>query len=518
MAIDRSKPVKSNKRPTGEMIRLMLNDGHFGSQPDDLPLPIVDPITVTQLVLTLNEIKPYDKNPRQLINPAYASIKASILSQRGLNNPFTVTRRPGDEHYMVRAGGNTRLAILQELYAETGDAAFNVVSCLFIPWTNESAVITAHLIENELRGEMALIDKAHAVATLRTQFEQEQGSLSDRAFIRELTALGYSLSARQLARLSYVRWLAPIIPQALSGLSSRQLDALKSIEKAYRHFTAGTVVEMSVIFVRILAEHDAAIFSLTAVRAAIDDELSELLAIPLNQLVTQMDAWLSADDLKDAAAIEVIPTEAQVVTSSLQDVALLLLPSNVDQAQPVVQQALLSTDTQYTADPVILDSPLIRETQRSDVLPYYQRGYVLALQVAQHVDLADVVLRSTDGVGFLVQNATINWPNQAAECLWWLLWELSQSRSAADGEQPHTPISKQQIGVDNVPQPSLLLCQVIINPKVLSDAAFNDIVELMQHCRQFCAKQDALVSLNKQVEKSGTLLHNNSALNVITPL
>ena len=73
-----------------------------------------DPIADTPMVVTLDQLRPYDHDPRVTRNPAYAEIKASIR-ERGLDAPPAITRRPGEAHYIIRNGGNTRLAILREL-------------------------------------------------------------------------------------------------------------------------------------------------------------------------------------------------------------------------------------------------------------------------------------------------------------------------------------------------------------------------------------------------------------------
>lgn len=45
-----------------------------------------DPLVITPMLLTLEQIKPYDHNPRQSRNPKYDEIKASI-KERGLDAP-----------------------------------------------------------------------------------------------------------------------------------------------------------------------------------------------------------------------------------------------------------------------------------------------------------------------------------------------------------------------------------------------------------------------------------------------
>ncbi len=190
----------TKKRPSGEEIKAMLQEGHFQSLSE---LPLADPVTTVQLVLTLDEIKLYDRNPRREINPAFDEIKASIRQQRGLNNHFNVTRHPGDDKYMIESGGNTRLKILQELLAETGNDVFNQVHCLYVPWQSEAHLLSAHLIENELRGDTTLIDKAYAIQELKHQLEQQGKPLSQRGFMKAAEALGYRLSGRHSRRLAY---------------------------------------------------------------------------------------------------------------------------------------------------------------------------------------------------------------------------------------------------------------------------------------------------------------------------
>jgi ParB family protein of integrating conjugative element (PFGI_1 class) len=138
----------------------MLQEGHFGSPRE---LPTADPVAVTQLVVEIDRILPYDRNPRRERNPLYDEIKESVRAQGGLNNPLTITRRPDDTYYMVESGGNTRLQILKELWQEMHDERFHRIHCLFRPWVSEAHVLTAYLIENDKRGDLIFIDKALAI-------------------------------------------------------------------------------------------------------------------------------------------------------------------------------------------------------------------------------------------------------------------------------------------------------------------------------------------------------------------
>ena len=197
----------SMKTKTTTSLMFNVLQGRDAEQPQDLPseagpgfntgsLPQADPLKpMLRSDLRLHQLRTYDHNPRRQKNPRYDEIKASIQAQGGLNNPITVTRRPGDDWYMVEAGGNTRLQILQELYAETGDERFNRVPVVFRPWVSETHVLTAHLIENEQRGEMTFWDKACGIVELKSRLEAEQGrTLTLRPLEDALHALGLSVN------------------------------------------------------------------------------------------------------------------------------------------------------------------------------------------------------------------------------------------------------------------------------------------------------------------------------------
>ncbi len=86
--------------------------------------------------------------------------------------------RPGEAHYIIRNGGNTRLAILRELWSETKDERFFRIPCLFRPWPSRGEVVmlTGHLAENELRGGLTFIERALGVEKAREFYEQESGA------------------------------------------------------------------------------------------------------------------------------------------------------------------------------------------------------------------------------------------------------------------------------------------------------------------------------------------------------
>ncbi|WP_341352785.1 ParB family protein, partial [Pseudomonas viridiflava] len=117
---------------------------------------------------------------------------------RGLDQPPSVTRRPGDTKYTVRNGGNTRLAILRELYTETGEDRFYRHNVLFRPWDSgrgEIIALTGHLAENDLRGALMFIERAVGIENARAIYEADAGEqISQRELVRRVREDGYPVS------------------------------------------------------------------------------------------------------------------------------------------------------------------------------------------------------------------------------------------------------------------------------------------------------------------------------------
>jgi len=445
-----NKTNKTSKRPDAAGIRGQLFEGNFGVF-NHQDLLVSDPVSITQLVLALKDIQGYDKNPRRIINPEYANIKASIRSQRSLNNPFNVTRRPGDPHYMVQAGGNTRLAILRELYSETGDEIFNVVHCLFVPWTTEAAVLTAHLVENELRGEMALIDKAYAIQELRSQLKHGQGTLSDRAFVKAVADLGFKLSPRQVGRLAYALELDRLIPKALrDNVGYRQLDTIKNTEKAYLSYCSGKTDQMPILFAQHMAEHDGDGFDFDRVRQAIDVQLASLIHVSSQRLSLEIDTLIFEDARKQ---------QAEALWSEPLD------GSQDDFVDGQETQQTIGNDKPDQQNNRKLSKPKPPNDTKSEVATVQHRGFTLATHIAQAVGIASLVLQCADGLGFTVEKSMAPLKNTTENAVWWLLFLLSGQDAATQ------------------PLETLVAFQVLSDPALLSDRVFNELVSLMALCR-----------------------------------
>ena len=240
----KTKPSDDERR---RQVAASLQVGNPGNNARDLCVRL-DAQTDCQIDLAVDEIRTYENNPRRATNAKFDDIKESIRTS-GLRSPLTVTRRPGETHFIVEAGGNTRLVALQQLWAETHDVRYRNLVVLFRPWQSESHVLTAHLIENEQRGDMTFWDKAAGMVALKSRLEDELGhTLSLRPLEDALHGLGLSVNTATLAHylfaLERLRTLGNGVP-SLSGLDVKTLQPRLNALKRYAQSREAGLYERS---------------------------------------------------------------------------------------------------------------------------------------------------------------------------------------------------------------------------------------------------------------------------------
>jgi len=281
-----------------QMAGKLLAAGFERSDPSASALS--DPIADTPMVVTLDQLRPYDHDPRKKRNPAYEEIKASIR-KRGLDAAPAITRRPGEDHYIIRNGGNTRLAILRELWSETKDERYFRISCLFRPWPTRGEIValTGHLAENELRGGLTFIERALGVEKAREFYELESGTvLSQSELARRLAADGYPVQQSHISRMAdAVRYLLPAIPTVLyAGLGRHQVERLSVMRKAcmltWERYAKGLplVQDFDDFFQEVLSQFDAQgdEFSSQRVQDELIGQMAELLGVDYDVLALDM--------------------------------------------------------------------------------------------------------------------------------------------------------------------------------------------------------------------------------------
>lgn len=217
------------------LVAASLQVGNPGNNARELPNP-AQSNGECQMVLDIAQIHPYEHNPRRAHNVKFDDIKESIRTG-GLRSPLTVTRRPGQTHFIVEAGGNTRLLALKQLWAETRDVRFQQLVVLFRPWRSESHVLTAHLIENEQRGDMSFWDRASGMVALKARLEAEAGkTLTLRPLEDALHGLGLAVNTATLGLYLYAIERLGTLGEAVPDLAGLDVKTLQPRLNALRRF------------------------------------------------------------------------------------------------------------------------------------------------------------------------------------------------------------------------------------------------------------------------------------------
>lgn len=227
----RQVSIEERRRLVAESLRI----GNPGNHARDLPAD-ADPRHECQIELRVTDIRPYEHNPRRAANAKFAEIKESIRAA-GIRNPLTVTRRPGESHFIVESGGNTRLLAVQQLWTETADPRFEKLSVLFRPWRSESHVLVAHMVENEQRGDMTFWDRATGIIAIKDRLEAQKGNaLSLRQLEAELKAIGLSTNPTSLSHYVLVTEKLRVLGESIPELSAQDIKTIQPRLNALKRY------------------------------------------------------------------------------------------------------------------------------------------------------------------------------------------------------------------------------------------------------------------------------------------
>ncbi|EDS7122082.1 hypothetical protein S715_004295 [Salmonella enterica subsp. enterica] len=264
----------------------------------------------TLVSVSLDQLRAFDLNPRITRNPKYDEIRESIRN-RGLDHPPQITRRPGESFYIIANGGNTRLAILNDLWLETHDKKYWNITCLFRQWNAESLekgnlnCLLGHLVEGEMRGDLTFIERALAVQNAIGLYLGIHNGGSQKDITQMLYLAGYSVSPTLLSVMSAtIKLLLPHIPDLLyCGLSRKNIEKLLTLrsngEKFWDKFcqelppaTERHLPLFDDIFAMALTSFNgpAAGFSLEHIQDELTGQISQTLGIDYNTVALVTDA------------------------------------------------------------------------------------------------------------------------------------------------------------------------------------------------------------------------------------
>ena len=387
----------------------------------------------TAMLLQIDQIQPYEHNPRHGQNPEYDRIKDSIRSN-GLDQALVITQRPEATNYIVHSGGNTRLIVLKKLYEETGDSQFSQVQCLFKPWSCESDVLLAHLRENDIRGSLTFIDKARAVFEARQLIEEELGvdEISRKDLVINLRSNGYSISRSAISHMTYaVQVLLPLIPQALDvGMGKHQVERIRALERVARitwqRYCTGDADAFDAVFGTLCHRYDGSDWNTDLLRGALEAEIADEGDTSIHTVRVAFDAELFGRELvvpepepepvNETAQHEHHDNQvAAPVVSELQNDhkdAETIKKSHSEEPEnlPASGNTEVQTPSHNDLDaepPASITEPLvtINQSAPTDFKSLRSRAWTLAARLAQRNGIGDLVAPlSGNGLGFVLRD------------------------------------------------------------------------------------------------------------------
>ncbi len=388
-------------------------------------------------MIDISRIQPYEHNPRHGRNPEYDRIRDSIRNT-GLDQPLVVTQRPDATDFIVHAGGNTRLIILKELFAETGDQRFAAVPCLLKDWCCESDVLLAHLRENDLRGGLTFIDKARAVCEAQKLLAEELSLdvISQRRLETELRRAGYRITQARISQMVYtVHRLLPVIPIALEGgLGRPHIERIRRLERAahkiWQDRCSESEEDFEEVFTTLCKRYDSPDWDTDVLRSALESEIAAALDVSIHTVRVMLDAEMAGRELViPDAEVEPEPNEESSelerptdesfdddvdqddghsrVSRSDRTSTDELPPELPEQSNPgsAPDSGLLDDDVKETAESETELPNLTNDTGPNDLKSLRGRAWTLATRLAQRNGMADLVEAvSGKGLGFVLRD------------------------------------------------------------------------------------------------------------------
>ncbi len=502
------------KPPTSEDITRQLQQTHF---PQKLGREISPELVGdTPMVVSLEELRPYELNPRVVRNPLYDEIKASIR-ERGLDQPPAITRRPDEPHFIIRNGGNTRLSILGELWQETRDERFFRIHCLFRPWQSESHALLGHLAESDLHGQLTFIERALAVAKLQDMLQKPGAPLSQRELSIRLSKGGYPISQSHISRMfDTLEHLLPVIPQVLyAGLGKpaigRLINLRRRAESIWNQYL-GDPQHFPLLWFEVLSAFDGDKPELDS--SGLQDELIARMAVHLEQTPRLLALEMHQEPQRSplpAGTSQPIPLAAyvessrpSVATDDAPETAHEQPVSNTenrtsvsltsqDPPLPHIRKALNDEEPLVTDQPIAnelseshADSLLPRAPGQDDINALRKRCAALAAGLATYADASALVCPHTDGLGFtltLEHGEHLSPRHTGIQLLLSALLRLQDDVTWQQRQQlPAALFGQLMIGAYDLPfaeRPALA-----VGLERLPDAQLEQLYSLIRHARQ----------------------------------
>lgn len=265
-----------------------------------------DEILVSTIRLTLDQVDPFEHNPRTWHNEKFLDIKESIRA-RGLDTLMWVTRRPGSKRYVLAKGGGTRYAALKELWRETQNRKFFEIDFNFCEYVSEANILAGHMSENINRGEMCFWDKAQGYINLKHEVESEFGNMTFDGMAAKFKELGIPDLSRSLMAL-YQFTFDHLGPLGESVYRTTMVSVRNTLQPSYNLYLrllqlAPVAIDFEEqIWIPALArvDQDNPTADWDVLIADIDNALAQALSLDVEKLRTMLQALKPVATRKDA--------------------------------------------------------------------------------------------------------------------------------------------------------------------------------------------------------------------------
>jgi len=186
-------------------------------------------------MIPLKRIKPYSLNPRKEPNSVLEGLVESI-KKRGLIGNLAVTQEPESKDYVLFMGKNTTLEALNRIHKPN-----QLIPCEVHPYPVDGDVtlLIQHLIENDVREGLSLVDRAKAFEELKDKLQKAKNQkISQQELLKHIKNCGYSGDVNQgtISKLLYLADISETLPSGFSErLTYRDISDLSALEnKAIR--------------------------------------------------------------------------------------------------------------------------------------------------------------------------------------------------------------------------------------------------------------------------------------------
>lgn len=241
---------------------------------------ITDSVELIEEYIPLGELQPLPYASQELKKEDFEDLYESI-KEEGLKQSFVVARPPDSEDYVLIAGGNSRLEVVQRLHVESRGSRFNEVPCVVITWPGISTAKLSHLITNDVLHNASFIERAKAIMNFIDSNSDlpVNRTTSDRGVSKFFKDHGYPLYRTTYAAMKYAvdhleKYLPLSLAASLSTLDVKHIQKLENNLKNSWIATGKPESEFTQVFAEVASSCDHEDLDYETLQSVLSEEIS----------------------------------------------------------------------------------------------------------------------------------------------------------------------------------------------------------------------------------------------------